>query len=255
VRFAHLHRETFCAKVSGAMAVNNSPGRQFQPGQSGNPDGRPVGAINRRDAELFARLKNRGDREAADILSEIANDKNEPTPLRIAAATALAPYEHGKRGAIPEPPALVYVATQIKLPHTHATEIRHAIENIEFLSGLRQTGQLDQASADALISDQRLVRDGLIEEQTHQPTGWPTPANDPYRGRFAAVAGHVDRHGRRVRRPRCFGPLPRGRQRRGCSRWPNRADHGRHSALPHLAAHTQAQARGRRSRLACPAKP
>jgi hypothetical protein len=47
--------------------------------------GRPAGARNKRDLELLARLEARGDRLAVDILSEIANDKNEAKPLRILA--------------------------------------------------------------------------------------------------------------------------------------------------------------------------
>jgi hypothetical protein len=38
----------------------------FQPGQSGNPAGRVPGAINRRDREIFARLKARGDKVEPD---------------------------------------------------------------------------------------------------------------------------------------------------------------------------------------------
>jgi hypothetical protein len=131
---------------------------------SNNPNGRPVGSRNKRDAELFARLEQRGDRLAVDILSEIANDKNEPKPLRIQAAIGVAPYQTAKLGLLSAPSPLVYT-TVPALPHLACTDIRHAIENIEFLSALRRDGKLDAASADAAISDMRLVRDGLIEEQ------------------------------------------------------------------------------------------
>jgi hypothetical protein len=138
----------------------------WKPGVSGNPKGRIPGVPNKRNAneELFHRLKERGDRDPAEVLSKIASDANERKELIIQAAIGLMPYKYSKKGLEPQPAPLVYVAQPVELPHPHATEIRHAIENIEYLSDLRQTGKLDLAAADALISDQRLIRDGLIEE-------------------------------------------------------------------------------------------
>jgi hypothetical protein len=113
---------------------------------------------------MFQRLAKRGDRDPADILSEIASDEAERKELRIQAAAALLPYRYAKHGLLPAPPPLVYVEHPVELPHPRATEIRQVIENLEYLSALRRDGKLDLASADSLISDQRLIRDALIEE-------------------------------------------------------------------------------------------
>jgi hypothetical protein len=138
----------------------------WKKGVSGNPKGRTPGVPNKRNAneELFHRLKERGDRDPADILSKIANDPNERKELVVQASIGLMPYKYSKKGLEPQPAPLVYSAVPA-LPHAACTSIRDAIENIEFLSALRRNGQLDQASADAAISDMRLIRDGLIEEQ------------------------------------------------------------------------------------------
>jgi hypothetical protein len=145
----------------------------FQPGQSGNPAGRKPGAYTKRNEELFQRLEKRGDRDPGDILSEIASDANERKDLRIQAATALMPYRYAKHGLLPAPPPLVFVAETVELPHPACTHIEHTIANIEHVSALRRTGKLDQDTADRLVAEQRIIRDGLIEaaklEAEHGP--------------------------------------------------------------------------------------
>ena len=136
----------------------------WAPGVSGNPAGRKPGSYTKRNEEMFQRLAKRGDRDPADILSEIASDEAERKELRIQAAAALLPYRYAKHGLLPAPPPLVYVEHPVELPHPHATEIRQVIENLEYLSALRRDGKLDLAAADALISDMRLVRDALEME-------------------------------------------------------------------------------------------
>jgi hypothetical protein len=136
----------------------------WKPGQSGNPAGRVPGTRNKRSVELWDKLEALGHRDCAEFLSSIVHDDKADANLRVTAASALMPYRYSKRGLTSEPAPLVFIETPVELPHPHATEIRQAIENIEYLSALRQTGKLDLASADALISDQRLIRDGLIEE-------------------------------------------------------------------------------------------
>jgi hypothetical protein len=129
-----------------------------------NPRGRPVGSRNKRDAELLDRLGKRGDRLAVDILSEIGNDKNETTALRIQALAVVAPYQTAKFGLVPAPPPLVYIEAP-ELPHPHVSELTHIVENIEFLSAARREGRIDQAACDALVSDQRIAGAHLIEHQ------------------------------------------------------------------------------------------
>ena len=127
-------------------------------------NGRPVGSRNKRDAELVALLEKRGDRLAADILSEIANDKNQSMGLRTQAATALAPYQHAKFGLIPAPPPQVFIEAP-ELPYPHVETLLHVVENIEFLSALRREGKIDLAACDALVADQRIAGAHLIEHQ------------------------------------------------------------------------------------------
>jgi hypothetical protein len=140
-------------------------GHRWQKGESGNPAGRPPGSINKRsNEELFRRLEARGDLDPADVLSGIASDLTERKELRILAANGLMQYKYSKRGLAPEPPPLVYVSEPIELPHSLATEIEHAIANIEHISALRRAGTLDQDTADRLVAEQRIIRDALIEQ-------------------------------------------------------------------------------------------
>jgi hypothetical protein len=80
----------------------------YQPGQSGNPNGRKPGTRNKRTQEIFDLLETRGDKDPIDFLSDyIRNGKDEA--LRIQAASIVAPYKHSKCGStvplryIPEP--------------------------------------------------------------------------------------------------------------------------------------------------------
>jgi hypothetical protein len=146
------------------MAVNKSPGRPFQPGQSGNPDGRPPGARNRRTQEIWDKLEAQGSTDPAEFLAPVVDDPKADASLRVNAANALMPYKYSKRGLSSEPPPLVYVVGTVELPHTHATCVAHTLENIEHVSQLRRIGKLDQDTADRLVAEQRIIRDGLIEE-------------------------------------------------------------------------------------------
>jgi hypothetical protein len=127
--------------------------------------GRPPGSRNKRDAELFDRLEKRGDRLAVDLLSEIANNENEPKQLRIQAMIGVAPYQTAKLGLIPQPTPLVFVAEPIALPYPKPLEIRHTLANIARLSAAWRRGDLDLATFEAALAEQRIVRDGLIEQQ------------------------------------------------------------------------------------------
>jgi hypothetical protein len=84
--------------------------------------------------------------------------------LRIQAATAVAPYQTTKLGLVPQPAPLVYVEQPVELPYPACTEIAHTLANIEHVSALRRTGRLDQDTADRLVAEQRILRDGLIEQ-------------------------------------------------------------------------------------------
>src|SRR5215471_21264807 len=98
----------------------------FQPGHTFSPGRRP-GSRNRRTAEIFNRLENRGDIDPADLLSSIVTNTQEQQELRIQAAGLLMPYKYGKHGSIPP---LRYVEYQIDV--TEPQTIEQANKNIAY---------------------------------------------------------------------------------------------------------------------------
>ena len=74
----------------------------FQPGHTLSP-GRRLGSRNKRTAEIFHRLEDRGDLDPADLLSSIVTNNQEPKELRIQAAGLLMPYKYSKCGTAPVP--------------------------------------------------------------------------------------------------------------------------------------------------------
>jgi hypothetical protein len=75
----------------------------FQPGVVTNPKGRVPGTRNKRDAEIWCKLEARGDKDPAELLSEIVTNENDPKELRAQAANMLLPYKYSKRGTLPPP--------------------------------------------------------------------------------------------------------------------------------------------------------
>jgi hypothetical protein len=135
---------------------------EFQPGNDLGK-GRPQGARNKSSYELRDRLKARGDRDPAEFLSEVASNENEPKELRLTAANYLMPYYHSKLGATPVPPPLQYVEQAINLPRP--TTLAIALDNIARLTEMKARGQLDFATADSFINDNRIIADKLIDEE------------------------------------------------------------------------------------------
>jgi hypothetical protein len=74
----------------------------------------------------------------------------------------LAPYLHSKNMAKPVPPDPVYFEQAVNLPRP--ATIREAYENILKLSEMKAQGQLDVATADSLINDQRVVLNAMVDE-------------------------------------------------------------------------------------------
>jgi hypothetical protein len=138
------------------------PNPGWQPGTSGNPNGRPKGARNKRTEKIFSRLEARGDLDPADLLSSIVTNQQEPKELRIQAAGLLMPYKYSKMGTTPVPVPWVFIGQQINLQRPHS--IQEARENIAYLSELKATGQIDQAWGDNLIADQYKILSALVDE-------------------------------------------------------------------------------------------
>ena len=70
----------------------------FHQGHTFSP-GRRHGSRNKRTAEIFHRLENRGDLDPADLLSSIVTNNEEPKELRIQAAKGLEGVQMPAQGA------------------------------------------------------------------------------------------------------------------------------------------------------------
>ena len=102
----------------------------FQPGHTFSP-GRRHGSRNKRTAEIFNRLENRGDLDPADLLSSIVTNPQEQQELRIQAAGLLMPYKYGKHGSIPP---LRYIELQIDVNEfTHVSDAENFLAKIALL--------------------------------------------------------------------------------------------------------------------------
>jgi hypothetical protein len=110
---------------------------------------------------MLDRLKERGDKPFVEILSTIANDVKEPTAIRVQAAAAGAAYQSAKLGLVPALPPLIFLVEPVVLPFPHVASIADCMRNIEYISALRREAKLDQAAADALVNEQRLLCNAL----------------------------------------------------------------------------------------------
>ena len=113
----------------------------FQPGDVGNPNGRPKGTRNRRTQEILDLIQARGDKDPLDALSEIVSTSENPDH-RISAANILAPYLHSKCATKPAPR---FIPEPITVP------IFQSIEEAEqFLNSIAVrlgAGEIDSQSA------------------------------------------------------------------------------------------------------------
>src|SRR5262245_42807581 len=116
----------------------------WAPGQSGNPHGY-AGPRERRRKEVFDIIKNLGHKDALETLSYLQHNEQIDPGLRIAAASALAPYCHPKMQATPTPR---FVDLQIDIPEfTHVSDAENFLAKIALLVA---RGQLDIQSAQEL---------------------------------------------------------------------------------------------------------
>jgi uncharacterized protein DUF5681 len=133
----------------------------WRPGQSGNPNGRPVGSRNNRTKEVIERIIALGHKDPLITLAELQANSDDEN-VRATAANMLAPYLHSKLAAKPQPPDPVYVEEAISLPRP--TTIKQAYENIALLTEYKSQAKLDIATADSLINDQKIILYALIDD-------------------------------------------------------------------------------------------
>ena len=144
----------------------------FQPGHTFSPGRRP-GSRNKRTAEIFNRLENRGDIYPADLLSSIVTNPQEQQELRIQAAGLLMPYKYGKHGSIPP---LRYIDEPVQLPEP--LTIEQATKNIAYISSLKAQGLIDLDFANSLIADNTTIANNLIAEEELKFKLYPPETRD-----------------------------------------------------------------------------
>lgn len=158
---------------------------QWKEGQSGNPNGRPIGARNKYTAAIVQYLQENNLNDPLITLAQIQQN-SEDEGIRATAANMLAVYIHPKRGAIPTPPPPQYFEIQFQIPQ--ARNLDQALKNIAYLSELKATGQIDVLSADSLINDNRTIANALVDEAKILAAG-----EDPSRLPVIRVEGGLPR--------------------------------------------------------------
>jgi hypothetical protein len=113
----------------------------FAKGEVGNPNGRPAGSRNKRTADLMESFERSGHKRSVHYLSEVVHSDQLDHGIRIAAASALAPYQYAKSQSVPTP---VYIDHPLDLPQPETVE--QATAQIAHLGTLLASGELDLAS-------------------------------------------------------------------------------------------------------------
>jgi hypothetical protein len=131
------------------MPVGNP---NWVPGHKTTNGHRPLGSRNRRTKELEDLLTKRGDRDPLEFQSQIVSDNTIELEIRLAASIALAPYRHGKMGAVPP---LRYIEEPIVLPHPNPTMVDEVNANIAHINQAFAAGNLDIEFFNALLAGQR----------------------------------------------------------------------------------------------------
>lgn len=146
----------------------------WKKGVSGNPNGRPVHLadgkkVQKRLQEAFTSIAEfivsvgaTNFTNAVDILMAFANDKDTPSSLRISASAAAAPYQSPKKAAVPVPQ---YIPKPVTVPHPIPSSLEQINANIVFITTRKAAGEIDLATADSLITDQRAIAYNLISNE------------------------------------------------------------------------------------------
>jgi hypothetical protein len=114
----------------------------FQPGESGNPKGRPPGSKNKVTLELFKIAKERGYKHPVLYLIEVVNDEKAAPERRDTCAIAAAPYMTLKMGTAAAPR---YLEEQVEVPDFQT--VAQAEEYLASIPVLLGKGEIDSQSA------------------------------------------------------------------------------------------------------------
>jgi hypothetical protein len=114
----------------------------YQPGESGNLNGRPKGARNKRTQEILDLIQARGDKDPLDALSNIVTTNQDPA-IVAQASSILAPYLHSKRSVAA--PAPRYIDSPVQVPEFQSVD--QAETFLASLPVLLGRGELDSQTA------------------------------------------------------------------------------------------------------------
>jgi hypothetical protein len=115
---------------------------------------------------MVSKLNARGDIDPLDYLSRLLSTDGVDPALRSQAAQALLPYRHSKMGNTPVNPEPVFFnpATEFRLPYPEPTSIDQVNSNLTYIVKLKLAGKLDQAWANDLANDQRIIGNNLLDQ-------------------------------------------------------------------------------------------
>jgi hypothetical protein len=131
----------------------------WEPGKSGNPNGYK-GPRDRARREVFERIRGLEHLDALETLSTIQNDANTDPSIRVAAASALAPYCHPKLQATLTPR---FIDLEIEVPEfTHVSDAENFLARIALLTA---RGHLDIQSAQELSGLVKLWIDSQYQRE------------------------------------------------------------------------------------------
>jgi hypothetical protein len=152
----------------------------WQPGQSGNPAGRPKGSRNRRTVEMFELLESRGDKDPIDFLSDyITNGKDDN--LKVQAANIVAPYKHSKQSTTPAPQ---FIPEPITVPNF--ASIEEAETYLASLPLLLGKGELDSQTA---LELSQLIRNWISAKFDHEELQMRLAAHGGYAEQRITIHG------------------------------------------------------------------
>jgi hypothetical protein len=122
----------------------------WSPGESGNPNGRPLGSRNRRTKEIINQIIASGNKDPLLTLSDL-QAKSDDEGIRATAANMLAPYLHSKLAAVPAPR---YIEHEFTLPNINPTTEQEISANIAHLNNSYAAGTLDLESYQTMLAGQ-----------------------------------------------------------------------------------------------------